>query len=393
MKSKNKQIDKASSIQGKNYAFNILMCFGMTFIVCGHVAAGTSGAGAGINFAFNIFPAASFHVPLFIFVSGYFYKSSYEQTPRTFIKKRIFRLIIPLYVLTFIYAALTAVLHKCGFQIGEDVTLYNLFLDPLFGGHAFRWNMCLWFVAPLFFVQIIDFCIRFMFKAKPAVSKNIIITAIYFAIAFVSVCIILNTRGTSGFEEYSSSPAVLAARICFFLPWYALGQLYKTVLEKHDKAPGWLYFGIVIGLQIILLCITKGNVGYVISWCWYYCGRFVPFAATILGIAFWLRISKCLAPALQDSKLMNYFASNTFSVMAHQFAGFMLVKFAFAALAAAGIITDFDFASFTSNIWYYYVPSAFSQSSSATSAFCTIYIVAGIAIPLVIHWLWAKVKK
>ena len=386
--------------QNKNYAMNILMCFGMTFIVCGHVACGTGisggsaavAAGAGINFAFNIFPPASFHVPLFIFVSGYFYKCAHEQKPKEYIKKRLFRLLVPLYLLTFIYAALTAALHKSGFQIGENITLYNIFLDPLFGGHAFRLNMCLWFVAPLFFVQIIDFYIRIIFKVGNSKIKNIIITAIYFVVAFATVCIILKTHGTSGFVEFSSSPEILATRVAFFLPWYALGQLYKTVLEKYDTTQNLLYFAIVIGLQIALLCITKGNVGYVISWCWFYSGRFVPFAATLLGIAFWLRVSKLLAPALANSKTMNYFASNTFSVMAHQFIAFMLVKAIFAALALTGLIHDFDFSAFTSDIWYYYVPSCLLQSASATSAFCTIYVVAGIAVPLGIHMLWDKIK-
>lgn len=370
-----------------NYAMKVLLCFGMTFIVSGHIV--TAG-NAGPSFAYNLFPPASFHVALFLFASGYFFKSKHKEHIAVYIKRRFVRLMVPLYALTAVYAIWTTFAHSIGFSIGQNVTLYNLLLDPLFGGHAFMWNLCLWFVAPLFFVQVIDVCIRRVFHINDSAIKNLILTAFYFVVAFITVSLMLKLYGVDGFEAYSSSPLILLARVGFLIFWYGLGQCYKVVFEKYDNASNLLYFSIVVTLQVIGIVLSHGNVGYVISWCGFNSGHYMPFVASVLGIAFWLRISKLLAPVLKQSKAMNFFADNTFSVMAHQFVGIMFVKSLLAFLASWGLIQGFDFALMSSDIWYYYVPAALYNSPSA-SIFCTLYLAGGIGIPLGIHWLWIRI--
>lgn len=372
-----------------NYTMKVLFCFGITFIVAGHVLMGPNSGG--FSFGFNLFPPQGFHVAIFLFVAGYFYHPRHEERPLAFVKKKLLRLIVPLYALTWMYAVLTVVLHRLGFQIGADPSPYNLLLDPLLGGHAFWWNCPLWFVAPFFVAQMADFCLRLLLKVGESRRKEALLIVLYGIIGVVTTSVVIATVGREGFPEGTSNVWVLLARTGYFMPCLALGRLYRVFLEPVDsRIPNWLWFGACFALQYLTLVVCEGNTTFLVSWCAYYTGRFVPYLTTAVGIALWLRVSKLLAPALASSKSMNLVADSTFSIMAHQFLGFLLVKCVFAALASAGLIAGFDFAALHSNIWYYWFPEGMNPREA--SAFGTVYVVAGLLVPCGIHWCWERLK-
>ena len=55
----------------RNIQFAILQSIAILFVVIGH--------SGDISFCFEWFPISSFHMPLFIFISGYFYKEKQEK--------------------------------------------------------------------------------------------------------------------------------------------------------------------------------------------------------------------------------------------------------------------------------------------------------------------------
>lgn len=59
---------KKLHINETNYTFKILYCTGIILVVCGHCNNG------GLNLFFDWFPPYGFHLALFVFSSGYFYK-------------------------------------------------------------------------------------------------------------------------------------------------------------------------------------------------------------------------------------------------------------------------------------------------------------------------------
>ena len=75
-----------------NLQFKLLSAIGIILIVAGHCYHG------GISLAYEWFPAYSFHLSLFAFISGYFYKPKYEATAWKYIWKRFKRLVIPAYL-------------------------------------------------------------------------------------------------------------------------------------------------------------------------------------------------------------------------------------------------------------------------------------------------------
>ena len=71
-----------------NMTFCILSGIAIIMIVAGHV-------GYNILTIGDLFPYYSFHVPLFLFISGYFSREEEEEHPLAYCKKKVKRLLVP----------------------------------------------------------------------------------------------------------------------------------------------------------------------------------------------------------------------------------------------------------------------------------------------------------
>ena len=106
---------------GVNLQFKLLSAIGIIIIVSGHCYHG------GMELAYNWFPPYSYNLALFVFISGYFYKTDYEENIGKYIWKRTKRLLIPAYLWNIFYGGMVAFLGLFGFTIGAKPDLYNLF--------------------------------------------------------------------------------------------------------------------------------------------------------------------------------------------------------------------------------------------------------------------------
>lgn len=351
----------------------------MVFIVSGHLNSG------GLNLAFNIFPPYSFHVGAFVFISGYFYKAEKEKHPKEYLSARFKRLIIPLYLINALYGVWAQIAHGIGFRYGGPLTIYNVLLDPLFGGHAFAWDLPLWFVAPLFFTQLIYFCVRKLFHLSSRADWPLF--CIFLLLGIASAWFF----GPGGVDGRFPL-LVLLARIAYFLPCYSMGQLYRTHIEERDTVSNIKYFSILIGIQICILIVCAGKITFVPSWGQYSSSPIIPFAVTATGIAFWLRVSKMLGPVIGKSKVVLAIANNNYSIMAHQMFAIVMVQLAIYFLSLLVPITSFDSSQFFSSIWYSWVPGRIANSPDASAAFRTVYLAAGIGVPILMHAVWSWIR-
>ena len=100
----------------------------------------------------GLFPYYSFHVFIFLFVSGYFYKDEAEKNIGRYIWKKCTVLLFPYFLWNLFYGILAQILHKAGFSLGESLSLKTLFLSPFLGGHQFLYNFSaysfLWLIKP-----------------------------------------------------------------------------------------------------------------------------------------------------------------------------------------------------------------------------------------------------
>ena len=135
----------------ENRQFRVLSAFGIIFVVAGHLGYGVFDLG-------GLFPYYSFHVFIFLFVSGYFYKDEAEKNIGSYIWKKCRGLLLAYFLWNLFYGILAQVLHKAGFSLGESLSFRTLFLSPFIDGHQFLYNFSAWFVPALFLIEVM-FCI------------------------------------------------------------------------------------------------------------------------------------------------------------------------------------------------------------------------------------------
>ena len=190
----------------------------------------------------------AYHLQLFEFCSGYFYKESAERDVISYLKRKVMHLLVPLYVWNIVYALIVFGLSFYGFKIGGRITFHNLFIEPMIGGHQYGYNLCTWFVMPLFMAEMINVIFRFCCKRfGNGITKETVFVVFYLSIGMLGVW--LAGKG------YNKSWWLFLTKIMSFLAFYGLGRYYKAVLEKYfDRCTTWLYFFVVFSMQLAVIC-------------------------------------------------------------------------------------------------------------------------------------------
>ncbi len=347
---------------GVDYRFRLLYALGMIFIVSGHCS------GGGVSLFYDWFPPYSFHLGLFAFCSGYFYRDENGAELGAYTLRKAKTLLLPMYLWNLFYALLLVVLRRFGFDIGLPPSFATLVTMPLYEGSQFELNMGAWFVVALFMVQVFMALLRRLFSVSR--SKGRELAAFVFCLLLGALGVFLARRG------FRRTWQLALVRALYFLPFYAMGLFYRHVLEPHDKLPHGVYFALVFLAQYLLI-IRCGRIPYYTpSRCDDFVeGGIVPFLVGYVGIAFWLRMAKILEPSLGRGKWLNAIADNSYSIMVNQYLGFMVVKAGFAFLKRfTSRCQAFDTAAFKSNIAYFYTPGG--------RIFFLVYLVAGLVIPI-----------
>lgn len=345
-----------------NRTFGLLSALAILMIVAGH-------AGYDILTVGGLFPYYSFHVPLFLFISGYFYRKEEEEKPLLYVKKKAKRLLLPYFIWNLVYGVVSLALRTFGgFSMGDGISLKSLFLDPFLHGYQFIYNFAAWFVPALFLIEMMNLCMQ-MILGKLRLDREWLILSGSLA---VGVAVVQLSIGGHVWGLYKT-----AGRILFLYPCFQMGRFYKEKLEAHDRIGNLPYFAVVIGIQVLLHLCCNG-LAYSSVWCTGFAnGPVIPYVTVVSGVAFWLRVSKILAPLCGANFL--YLGRNTYAVMMHHIMAFMLVKAVLAGIAAhTGYLSDFDFARFYADIDYYYLVKG-------SEAFQMVYLAAGVGLPLLLQ--------
>ena len=348
-----------------DYRFRLLYALGMIFVVSGHAE------GGGVSLFYDWFPPYAFHMGLFVFCSGYFYKDSYTRDLPAFLRRKARTLILPMYLWNLFYALLVVVTRCFGFTIGLLPSFQTLVTMPLYEGSQFEYNMGAWFVVPLFAVE----CMTVLFRRLCPVSgsRRRETAAFVLSLLLGALGVWLAQRG------FRRTWELLVVRILYFLPFYGLGIFYRRVLEEWDRMPHGPYFALVFLAQYLIIILCGRIPYYTPSRCDDFIeGGIVPFLVGFVPIAFWLRMAKLLEPSLGRGPWMNAIAANSYSIMVNQYLGFMAVKAGFAVLkAATGRCQDFDLGLFKSELSYFYAPGG--------RVFFIFYLAAGLLVPILMQ--------
>lgn len=366
--SRNEDLNDVS--ESVDYQFKLLYTIGTIFVICDHCY-----RGGGITLLENWFPKGSFHLALFVFCSGYFYKTEYDRLASRFVIKKFKRLIIPMYGWNIFYAIVTIMMSSAGFEFGAGhVTLKKILYDPWINGQQFIYNLGSWFVVPLFLVQTYTVLIRTFTKKWEGIVKDTLLLMFSFLLGIFGI--ILANKGYSAIGWWRT-----ATRTMYFIPFYSCGFYYRFYLNKaFSKVRSDVLFSIIFVITLIIIVVHRGTYNFTPSSSDFMnTNPLIVYLVGFLAIAFWVRISSILEISIGKAGIVSVISNNSFSIMVNQFTGFMLVKCFFAVLYKYGdICRDFDMTAFHTNIWYYYIPYNISQIA-------LLYTVFGITIPILMQ--------
>ncbi len=290
-----------------------------------------------------------------------------------YIGKKAGTLLIPLYLYNIIYGLFVQATRLKGFAIGGDFSFYNIVIAPVTDGHQFIYNLGGWFIIPLFMIQVFNVLFRKCIKRFfPSVSEW------FFFIVSIASGIAGNHLACTGYLEKGW---LVLVRMLYFMPFYGLGIIYGTRLERYDRRiPHLWYFAGIILIRLLIVCHYGKMPMYTPSWCNDFTEEPVmPVIIGFSGIAFCMRVAAIITPAVGKSRCINTLADNTYSIMIHQFLGFMIIKTLYAVLNKyLGLFPDFDWTSYKSSAFWFYMPKNLSQT-------LIIYVFAGLAFPILLQ--------
>ena len=360
-----------TNIKSENMTMRALYLIAAILVVDGHTTL------ADMFDMQSLFRYYSFHLMLFAFGSGYFFKDADAAHPVAALGRKAKKLLLPLYAWNIVYGLGAAFLRRFGgFEIGEPITLYNLLIAPLTDGHQFQWNLGSWFVFPLLVCQILYTCVR---RAAKLWGDR---EALTFALCLIpgAICVTLCNNG-----QQAALPLWLL-RSLILLPGYAGGVLYRRCLERYDTLPTVPYLTALVVIRA-LLCARYENLAYLLSTCDYFgCDAFGVYFGGAIAIAFFLRVARLLAPYVAKSRFALSISRNTFSIMMHHYMGFFALNSVFVVLHVLGLYArDFSMYRWRTESNYMYAPGGRSEWD-------ILYLLAGLVFPLAVAWVMDKAK-
>lgn len=356
-----------------NKQFMILSAISIIMVVICHLA-------ENVGITKYIFPYTSFFMPLFVFVSGYFYNTKKEDNILNTIWQKFKKIMLPFFVINLFYGILCNILKNAGIiNYGMPINLYTLFVQPFINNSQFIFNFPSWFV-PAFFVTYVIYVLIHKYITKLKINNFVLLIPLILinmiAVYYQDIAKLNDLRS-------------LVLRVAFFLSFFQFGYLYKNYLQKYDeKLKTIFYLPILIGINIILKLIFK-NLGYDLH---EFSGFntnavYLPLLTAITGILFWLRISKILVKYIGENKLINYISNNTFSIMSHHLLYAFIVNIVLYLINLECNIPYFDVEAFKISWIYIYKVPGFNLFIQIFYAFI------GVSGPLLAKFMLNKIGE
>ncbi len=229
---------RESSTSHRLHAADTAKGIAILFVVFGHAWRGAFGAGLLQDEAlFTLVDDLiyAWHMPFFFFLSGlHFLSLAQRRQPRAFVQGRVFRLLWPLLIWTWIFFAFRLV---AGSAANTPVILADFPLIPVPPYEH------LWFLWALFLIQLVVFALIYL--GKPLVG----VTGLRWSFAGLTLGL------TALFVVYyfAVQPFDLAfVHLPYFLAGAALAEL------SYRRPPIWARGAAVVGVGALLYAVTSG---------------------------------------------------------------------------------------------------------------------------------------
>ncbi len=289
-----------------NKAFMILSALGILFVVDVHL-------GQPLSILFNVFPYDSFFMPMFAFISGYFFKETNCRSWRQVVAYgigKLRKLLLPYLGWVVFYNILSHILFRAGLWQIPGLTIRDMVYCIVTSGVTSAFNSPAWFAPLLFGVCIVYCVIRWLFQKF---WNEHIATMLFIGTGTLAIAL----AGT----DFNVPLHYMLLKIPFFLQFFHIGLYFRKYLEKgFDRCNAVLICLSAVIINISLISHYGSTIEFPIcsSMSGFHSGNLMlPLLTSATGIAFWLKISKLLVPLLGHNRLVNYISDNTFFIMTH----------------------------------------------------------------------------
>jgi len=354
-----------------DHSMRILTGIAIILVVLGHLD-------CNVLSVFGLFPYYSYHVMIFLFVSGYFYKDTNEEHIFGYIKRKALHLLVPYYAWNIVYGVISTIQAGYGFTYANRISLYNFFIEPFLGGHQYGLNFAAWFVPALFVIELVNVIGRRILSLIH-LKKEWLIFIISFILGIVTVIL---AQGGHVWGIYKTP-----GRILFMLPIYELGSFYRTYLEEKEKnLRNLIVIPVILAVQILLYLRSDGAMNFSAVWCTGFAGSpILPYLTTMTGTYLCLRISRILAK-FRIGKVIETVGEHSFSIMMHHVTVFFVINLIAILVVRKDAEFSFDYSRFLEDINYVYLPWGLG-------IWKILYALCGIVIPQTIARGITKIKK
>ena len=342
-----KAIDETTS-----YQMRILSAIGICFVLLGHITNSLTSPGT----FYGWFPYYSCHMPLFLFISGYFFrdlpKEHFRKALGRFVLKKFKNLMLPYYVINGGFILIGMFLATRGFTSVRLYTFPEYLLCPWTTLQPVTWAVPTWFLAGLFISEIYFVLLR---SLADRVFHREGIRELFLMLLVTVLSIGAVWLKQKGFTSEAGDVYLRSVLILFFLE---MGVIYRKFGESRDTLPHIWYFLILFFLQFLMIVLTRNSFLSPGLYNLSNLGRMgiVYMAAGITGILLWLRIAKIIASVPHRSKLLLFIGSNTKYIMSFHLFGYFLLNTLFCFLVehhiGTGFLSGFDKQQYLSHVYY-----------------------------------------
>lgn len=285
----------------KNQTFQYLKAIAILMVIDDHSV-------TRIGILSNLFPYNSFYMPLFVFISGYFFR---DKGIANNLKSKAEHLLLPYALWLYLTHVLTFVLDKASI-IHWYVPINNVFYSLAYMftiGPVSSIVGAAWFCIMLFWVSILYVFLNKLFVTnKPVMSYIFLVISIIAGFVSLQLCM----------KGYQTSMVRLALlRAIWYLQFFHIGRMFREYWEKNlEKVPVIAVISLCIIINLILVCIYGDNIKFnSTTYMEQFHSWWLPLLTSCTGILFWYEIMHFAAKRIGEVRIISFVADNTFTIM------------------------------------------------------------------------------
>lgn len=356
---------------GRNITIDLLKGFAISAVVIGHISG---------DLQPSILPVYSFHMPLFFFISGYFYIENDCPNILLSIVKLCKRVVIPSILLTILFITIVKGLLNFFDILKNDMSFFESFLNVYFIGQGFLtsyWFISVYIMSYIYFHVFHNYLYR-MCTICSEPKKRFFFLCFYLLLAILSLfCSYLIYHdvgeGNIRWKLFSENTLIIyIIRFIFSLFFFYLGTVSSSfnIQRLFTGKKSIVIFSIIYLMQIYL---TKNYETTFSMQIMHFFNPEIAIITSVNGIFFWYIISNFIQNS-PVAKIIATIGRYSFSIMSlHIFSFFILNIF----FVYVGFISISDI----SNVYYKYT-IYYTYS---------IYFIVGIFLPIIMNRLIKKV--